>query len=382
METNSAGQFSYIDSQPDLRTLVERMKKADRVAIDTEADSLHHYYEKVCLIQLSLLGETYIVDPLAQMNLDAFLEELAHKSLILHGAEYDLRMLWASHQFRPRGELFDTMLAAQLVEGEARSLVALAEKYAGVELSKQGRKSDWSRRPLTDKQLAYAGNDTRYLETIAGKLKQELKKLGRLDWHRESCRRMIKVTANDKPEPDPERVWRIKGLSNLDRRQQAFVREIWYWRDSEARRSDTPPFKVMGNSLILDLALWASTTRSRSLRKGPRLPRNCVNRRLKALERAIEKARRLPESDWPDFLRRGGNGPIEYGPELDKLRADCNRLAAKLGLESSLVASRKQLETIVLARPKTKKELQSAGQLMNWQTDLLASVVKRIFHHS
>lgn len=370
--------YHYVDTQPALDALVKEINQAPLVAVDTEADSLHHYYEKVCLIQLSLGVETYIVDPLASLEFDQFMKALSDTQLIFHGAEYDMRMLWAAYKFRPNKELFDTMLAAQLVEGEARSLAKLVERYADVVLSKQGRKSDWSRRPLTEKQLTYAGDDTRYLEHIADELRSELERLGRLDWHREACRKMIKVTGLDKPEPDPERVWRIKGLSEFDRRQLAFVREIWWWREREAQKTDKPPFKVVGNSLIIELALWAAGRKRHPLREGPRLPRNCVRGRLELLEKAIETARNMPESDWPNFLRGGGTGPVEYGSELDQLKSACAKVAEKLGLEPSLVASRRQLEAISLARPKTNEELQLVGKLMDWQVDLLLPLVKEI----
>ncbi|MCX6834248.1 MAG: ribonuclease D, partial [candidate division Zixibacteria bacterium] len=153
-------QFEYIDTNDGLDRLIVSLRGADRVALDTEADSLHHYFEKVCLIQLSFQSRTFIVDPLADIHVEILLRELAGKKLVFHGAEYDLRMLMAGYRFRPEGEIFDTMLAAQLVEGEARSLVALARQYLGVELTKQGQRSDWSRRPLTDRQLSYACNDT------------------------------------------------------------------------------------------------------------------------------------------------------------------------------------------------------------------------------
>jgi ribonuclease D len=372
-------QFEYIDTNDGLDRLIVSLRGASRVALDTEADSLHHYFEKVCLIQLSFQGRTYIVDPLADIRLELLLQELAGKKLVFHGAEYDLRMLMAGYRFRPDGEIFDTMLAAQLVEGEARSLVALARKYLGVELTKQGQRSDWSRRPLTDSQLSYASNDTRYLEAIADHLESELRRLGRLEWHCESCRRMVKTTGMEKPFPDPERVWRIKGLVELDRRQLAFVREIWHWREREAQQADLPPFKIAGNQLIVELALWASARKSCSLAGGPRLPRNCVGARLHELEEAIQRARQMRESDWPP--RRTGNNhvQVEYPPELDLLRAECDRLAAELGVESSLVASRRQLEAISLARPTTPEELQKAGNLMDWQTELLAPVVASLF---
>lgn len=379
MDANTDNQFSFVDNQADLDALVKRLQGVEWIALDTEADSLHHYYEKVCLIQITADKLSYIVDPLANLKLSGLLKVLAHKKLILHGAEYDLRMLLASFKFKPKGEVFDTMLAAQLIEGQARSLVALAERLLDVTLTKQGQKSDWSRRPLTERQLNYASNDTRYLDAIACKLNQELIELGRQEWHAQYCRQMVLATGREKPPPDPERVWRIKGLSDLDRKQLAYVREIWYWRDAEARRTDSPPFKVMGNALILELALWSAANRNRRVKNGPKLPRNCVNRRFDSLEKAINKARALTESDYPDFRRGNGNPPPEYGPELDVLRAECVRLGQELGVEASLIASRRTIEAIVLARPHTKKELQAAGKLMDWQVDLLAPKVQELF---
>jgi ribonuclease D len=372
-------QFCYIDTGETLEALVNRLRPVESVAVDTEADSLHHYYEKVCLIQLTVESDSYIIDPLADMKLGLFLDLLAGKKLLMHGAEYDLRMLRSSYRFKLQGDVFDTMLAAQLVEGEARSLVALAKAYLGVELTKQKQRSDWSHRPLSDDQLVYACNDTMHLAAIAEHLDRELKRLGRWEWHQESCRRMVKAASKDKAPVDPEREWRIKGLSELDRRQLAFVKEIWYWREREAQQADVPPFKVAGNQLVLDLALWASHNRTRSLAGRPSLPRNCVGSRLAGLEEAIKRARSLHEHEWPQFRVSNGIAVPEHGPELDRLRAHCAVVAEKLGIEASLVASRRQLEAVSIARPTTAQALQKAGQLMDWQTELLLPVVKAVF---
>ena len=371
--------FNYVDTGEALEALVDRLQAFETVAVDTEADSLHHYYEKVCLIQLTVDRNTFIVDPLADMEIRPLLDLLAVKKLLLHGAEYDLRMLRSSYRFKLQGEVFDTMLAAQLVEGEARSLVALAKAYLGVELTKQKQRSDWSRRPLSEDQLVYACNDTIHLAAIAAHLESELKRSGRLEWHRESCRRMVRAVAKEKPPVDPQREWRIKGLSELDRRQLAFVKELWYWREHEAQQVDLPPFKVAGNQLLVDLALWASHNRGHTSGGRPRLPRNCVGSRLAGLEDAISRARYMREPEWPPL--RVGNGMVapEHGPELDRLRAECAAIAEKLGVEASLVASRRQLEAVSVARPTTAPALQKAGQFMDWQTELLLPVVKAVF---
>jgi ribonuclease D len=367
---------TYVDTPDGITSLVRCLERVDRLALDTEADSLHHYFEKVCLIQLKLEGRHFLVDPLAGVDLAPFIKALTRKDLVIHGADYDLRIMRATFGFQPRGRVFDTMLAAQLVGFEKVGLAALAEHYFGVALSKQGQKFDWSRRPLTESQLAYANEDTAHLMPLARKLEKKLRELGRLDWHRETCEALIETTSKDRPPRDPDVVWRIKGLRDLSRKQLAYVREIWRWRDKEARKADLPPFKIMGNQRILDLACWAATHGSRSLHRGPRLPRNCTGRRLEALKKTLQKAKELPASRWPEH-RKGRTLRIT-GPEIEALRAACARKAQSFALAPSLIASRATLETIVRNRPRTLKEIMSCGHLTRWQASLLEPMVKEI----
>jgi len=369
--------FEYVDNEHSLRALTDALDAADRVALDTEADSLHHYFEKVCLIQLTLGERHFIVDPLVGLDLAEFLLRLAQHPLLFHGGEYDLRMLRASMNFRPLNGIFDTLPAAQLLGCEQLGLAALGEKYLGVALSKQGQRSDWSRRPLSDAQLRYAADDTRYLAPLADTLAEELEALGRIEWHREMCDRIVEFTQEDKTPVDPDRVWRIKGCRDLTNRQLAYVRELWHWRDHEARAVDLPPFKVLGNQGILDLTLWASTTRSRDLRKGPKLPRTCVGPRLSNLQKALADARNLPDDQLPAQPKARGNRPV-FGPELDLIRAECDHIAAVLGIESSLIAPRKTLETLSLQKPGSLDEIQRVGNLMSWQTMLIGPAILSI----
>ncbi len=249
MSTPEVTKFIYVREPGALDALIQRIGMVERVALDTEADSLHNYFEKVCLIQLSLDGEHYLVDPLAALELREFLAALAEKPLILHGGDYDLRMLRASLDFRPRREIFDTMIAAQLLGIEAIGLAALVERFFAVTIGKEGQKSDWSRRPLSEQQLLYAVNDTLFLERLSDRLTEELGQRGRLEWHRESCRAMVESTGRDRAR-DPEEAWRIKGSGRMSRRQLAYLRELWRWRDEEARRANRPAFKIFGNQQI------------------------------------------------------------------------------------------------------------------------------------
>ncbi len=372
-------EYVYVRGRAAMENLVGRIRTVARVAIDTEADSLHNYFEKVCLIQLSLADEHYIVDPLCDLDLTAFLEVLAEKSLILHGGDYDLRMMRASMGFRPGPEVFDTMIAAQLLGIEQIGLAALIERYFGVVIGKEGQKSDWSRRPLSEKQLRYAVNDTRFLEEIADRLHGELSERGRVDWHEENCRAMVESTGRDSSR-DPDEAWRIKGSGRLSRRQLAYLREIWRWRDQHARRANVPPFKVFGNEQIFEVLLWAESHPGVPLHQGPKLPRNIVGARLTTLEEAIKGAAKMPGAQWPEPKKHNRDQALssESKKQIEALRSECARIAKELNIPASILAPRAAVEAIARSGARTLDQIMKSGGLLRWQAELLQVPIARI----
>ena len=203
-----------IDTEQKLAAFLPVLHAADWVAVDTEADSLHAYPEKVCLIQISTVSGDRLVDPLARLNLDPLLDALSGHELIMHGADYDLRLLRKHHEFVPSA-IFDTMLAARLLGLRQFGLSHLVEKYLGVKLEKGPQKANWALRPLTERMERYARNDTHYLKPLADRLKPELEAKGRLAWHQESCARLIQDSTTHRP-ADMDSVWRIKGSHLLE----------------------------------------------------------------------------------------------------------------------------------------------------------------------
>ena len=368
-DTADAEDTLYIDTHSGLLDLVARLEEVPEIALDTEADSLHHYFEKVCLIQLAAGEENAIVDPLCGMDLSALLALLTRKPLILHGADYDLRMMRVTFGFLPDREVFDTMLAARLLGHEEFGLASLVERFSGVKLSKGGQKSDWSRRPLSESQVRYAGDDTRYLLPLAARLREDLERLGRIEWHRETCKSMV-IQASRESEKDQNERWRIKGSFQLTRRQLNFLQALFQWRDLEARGVDRPPFHILGNQQLLDLAVRAASDPEGAFRAGPKLPRNCKGRRLQALKKAVREAAERPESQWPECKRRE-RPPSAPSGLLNALRAECDRLAKELGIASSTLAPRPALVNIARLKPVTREGIMECGPLMHWQAGLL-----------
>ena len=223
------------------------------LALDTEADSMHHYREKVCLIQLSFGGRDLLVDPLAGVDLAPLRPVLVDPGTrkILHGADYDIRILHRDYDLEIVG-LFDTMIAARLVGERAFGLSALLEKFLDVKLDKKYQRADWSRRPLTPEMESYALCDTRYLEPLARILEERLEQLGRGEWAAEEFRRLENVRWAAERGPEGL-LQRLKGVQALDRRQLAVANELVLLRDETARRRDQPLFRVMRDEVLLEL---------------------------------------------------------------------------------------------------------------------------------
>ena len=347
---------------------------AGPLCVDTEADSLHHYPEKTCLIQLSFGGRDLLVDPLGGLDLAPLGRLLCDGSLlkILHGADYDLRVLERDFGFRVRN-LFDTMLAARLVGERAFGLAALLEQHLGVALDKRFQRADWSRRPLTAEMQRYAAMDTRHLEALAEVLSGRLRELGREAWAREEFRRAENVRWN--PEPVADGYYRIKGSARLDRRQLGLLRELYRLRETMARERDRPPFKVVRNEVLLDLAR-RPTLHRRALANVRGLPRELARGAgATRLYDAIETARRLDPTELPEprqRIRKPRSATLET--DLKTLARRRDELAARLDLEPSVLAPRAVLEELV-QRSREGLPVDEIDELRQWQRELVAPLL-------
>jgi ribonuclease D len=333
------------------------------VALDTEADSLHCYFEKLCLIQSGwgedpqsgLATELRLIDPLAGLPLEEFFAALRGKTVLFHDADYDLRLLRRSGDF-PDGGIFDTMIASRLCGEPQLGLAALVEKYFGVVLSKASRKANWAQRPLSPQMTEYALNDVRYLPQLASILEARLEELGRTEWYRQSRDRMLRGTRETR-QRDEENLWRINGHAALSRRGWAFLRSLWRWRDAEARGWDRPSFHVLSNESLLRLADEASRGGRFSR---PRLPQA----RLTRLEEALAEAAALPEDQWPQVIRgvrlRATKQQVD---RFNQLREHRDKVARRIDLDPSILAPKAALEAVAYGKEEVP--------LLPWQRELL-----------
>jgi len=392
MVTKQPQSFSVIASTRALASLISQIEAADRVALDTEADSLHSYREKLCLLQISVphavilsevegsrgtapevmrrdsstslsLGMTgsqcvdFIVDPLAGIDLEPLRRALEPKEIVLHGADYDLRMLRRGLNFVAH-KIFDTTIAARLLGIREFSLVALVKRYFGLELPKGSQKANWAKRPLPARMAEYAVNDVRYLLPLAEKLEADLDRYERRDWLRQSCERAIEQAAVARIRNEDE-LWRVRGSGALRGRAAAVLRALWQWREREAEMVDRPPFHILQNERLLNAAL--------SFDSGS-VPdyKHFSHRRRQAFREAARSALQAPESVWPVLRRRSGTRPTaETVRRTEELRRRRDRSAEELGLEPSFIAPRGTLEAIAA------DGVRGGSLLVPWQRQLL-----------
>ena len=349
-----------IDCDRALAGFLPNLLAAEVVALDTEADSLHAYPEKLCLIQISIGEEDRLIDPLAPLELAPLWAALKRRPLILHGADYDLRLLRKNHRFVPE-RIFDTMLASRLLGDREFGLVNLLQKYLGVSLEKGSQKADWAKRPLTPRMEAYARNDTHYLARLAAILRGKLCEKGRLGWAEESCARLIAECAIPS-EPQPDLVWRVKGSHKLSRAALAVLRELWQWREQEAIAANKPPFFVLGHEPLVEIAAAAVEQRPFA----QLLPRHFSERRQEGLGRAIKAGLARPPHEHPDYLQTKSHRQTEAERRrFAQLEERRNVRAAALEIDPTLIASRATL--LALA----SRWDEAAAGLMSWQKEIL-----------
>jgi ribonuclease D len=361
---HSSLQSALIATDARLTELLKRIDVADRVALDTEADSLHSYREKLCLLQISVPAAVsargyndFIVDPLAGLDLEPLRQALELREIVLHGADYDLRMLQRGLNFTAH-TIFDTQIAARLLGIREFSLAALVKRYFGLELPKGSQKANWAKRPLPPRMAQYAINDVRYLLALAEKLEAELDVCQRRDWLRQSCRRAIEQAAVARTRKQDE-FWRVRGSGSIQGHPAAVLRALWHWREKEAEMADRPPFHILQNEKLLNAAVNVASGSMPDYK-------HFSHRRRRAFREAARLGLAVPESDWPVLPRRFGTRPTaETVRRTEELRQRRDKSAEELGLETSFIAPRGTLEAIAADHAR------AASLLVPWQRELL-----------
>jgi len=367
----------WIRTTGELAELVGSLAGRRAIALDTESDSLHHHREKVCLVQIGVEEGGWLVDPLAARDLSPLTPLLADPNVVkvLHGADYDVTTLKRDFAFT-FANVFDTMIASRVLGRPEIGLQALLRTEFGIALVKDSQKDDWSRRPLTPTQEAYALADVAHLIPLHDRLVAALGEVGRLEWVREECAAVAALEPARRGR-DADAWQRIKGARRLPRRQQGVLQAVFAWREAMADRTDVPAFKIVSSETLLDLAERHPATLEELRAVKGLSPR--VQREAGALLDAITRAWAAPE----DALPRVAAPPRPVVSEATRRRIDALRTwrtaeAKKLALDVSVILPQRLLERVAEVAPQAPSDLDAVEGLRRWRRDTFGEALVRV----
>lgn len=347
--------------------LMARLADEPCIALDTEASSFHRFHERIGLIQLSDRSSTWLVDPLVLNDLEALGPVLAsdHSEIVVHDADFDLRLLKRMYGFRVH-HVFDTLIAAELVNEPELGLASLMRKYFNIQLDKRFQKADWCKRPLSKEMLAYAAMDTRHLIALREKLAAQLVAKGRWEWAQEEFGLLTDVPFQAK-EDDTPAFLRLKGAKALRPRELAVLKSLHEWRTSVASQLDRAAFMVLGNDVLLALSREPVSTIAELARvKG--VGASAIEKYGTDILQALQAGISTPKELWPRVER-----PKRYprDPQLEervkRMKAVRDRMAVEQDLRPGIIAANQLLIDIARAAPPTTEALQAVPGIRRYQ---------------
>lgn len=355
-----------------LSHLVRLLDAAELVAVDTEADSFFNFREKVCLVQITAAGSDFLVDPLAGLDLSPLGAMLAdgRKRKIFHDGEYDILILKRDFGFEFKN-LFDTRIAEAALGVESPGLASVLRTRFGIELDKSMQRSNWSARPLSDKQIRYARLDTHFLIPLMEEQERELAERDRAMIVVGECARLERLVPSN-GEFSADDFVRLKGARALDRIGQRRLRELFAARHELAKAADLPPFKIIGNDALVEVARRAPRDVDELGHVpgvSPKQARKLGHEFMAALRNAEELG---PLDHTPQPSRRDGAVQLdEYEYELhERLKLWRRDRGARLGIDSSLVVNRHVLVRLAQKQPITEAALHAVDGLLDWQINM------------
>lgn len=372
-------------SQEDIDRFVDSLAVEPTLAFDTEADSFYRYREKVCLMQFSTPERDFLFDPLVHgmpRRLAELIESPEH-TWILHGGDFDVLSIRRDFDVG-FGRLFDTGVAARFLGDPATGLASVLAARLEVTISKSEQRSDWGRRPLTDKQIGYARLDTMHLLDLFANMTAALTTVGRLHWVEQECDRLRQRI----PVPkvfDPDAWLKIKGSKSLGEPGRRALRAAFLWREETADRTDKAPFRVIGNEGLVAIGMAVDKDGSEVLRDLARvkgMPRRgnvrplavAVRKGLETTDLVVSK-RSAATSDGASADKRRGHMDAAAKARLERLRKGRIEWAAALGLEPGLLLPSALLETLARDPPSDRDGLCAIEGLTEWRAEAVGDAL-------
>jgi len=368
----------WIRTPEELDALVVSLGRTRTLSIDTEADGLHHYPVKLCLVQVADdRGRGHLVDPLALPTLEPLGQFFADAGVVkvLHAADNDLGYLKRLFGFSV-ANIFDTAIAARFLGVTSLSLDGLLRDFIGVDPGPSRQKDDWSKRPLRPAQETYALNDVLHLIPLRERLLEALRAKGRDLWVEEECALIATMPAPEKT-ADPDAYMKLKGAKDLDGRGLAVLRELHQARETLAIKVDRPPFMILGNEVLVALAVLKPRDSNSILTvKGCTI--NVVRRAGEAILAAVERGLAVPDSDLP--VRRPAPRPRVSGAvqrRSEALRAWRVEAAKLVELDAGVIFPQRLIDRLAHDPPRDLDAFARVEGVGRWRAELFGAELLR-----
>jgi len=356
-----------------LRAVCERLAGAGSFGMDMEFRREKTYLARLDLVQVASVDEVALVDPHADVDLQPLLDLIADPrvEVIVHSGRQDLEIAYELGGVIP-ANVFDTQIAGALVGfGEQVPYDRLLSSLVGKQIGKLETTSDWSRRPLTERQVSYAVDDVRYLPELRRKLGEELESRGRTEWAAEEMASLHDAATYDR---DGSELWRsVSGSGRLKRRELAVLRELAIWREELARRRDLPRRWVLPDDVLLDIARRAPE-RVEDIETISRLPEKVLKREGAEIVARVRQALDTPQDTWPKPA--SGREDPDVVAAADLLDMFLRIRAAETGVAQTYLATRKDL--LAAVRSVRKGSGEQPPLLRGWRRELVGEDCVRI----
>lgn len=364
--SGSACSYRLIRTRLELKEFVQRVSQQKIIAVDLEADSMFHYQEKVCLLQMAANGENVVIDPLEIEDLSPlaplFKDDTVCK--VFHGSDYDVRSLYRDFSIEINN-LFDTQLASMFLGERETSLGAVVNSRFGIQLDKRYQKKDWSQRPLPDGMIEYAASDVFHLIPLARLLINELKAKNRMDWVKEECDYLSAVRPVENG--DDPLFLKFRGAGRLPRRNLAALEGLLQYRRDLAVKKDRPLFKVFANSALLKIATAMADT-PEAIEAAHCLSAKQIRFYGKPLAAIVQKANALPAQNLPSYPRkRRPSVSPKVSERVKAIKAWRDETAQRLALDPALLFNKALMTAIAMKKPAHIRGLLGIAGMRNWQ---------------
>lgn len=364
-----------VNNQASFAQLIAHLRTQPIIGLDTESNSLFRYYPHVCLIQITAYVDPqqpvsdmvvdYLLDPLALKNISALAPILSDPAteVIMHAAENDIIILQRDFSFQ-FSNVFDTQLAACILGWKQVGSAAILQDLFGVTSDKNMQRTDWGQRPLNQKQIAYAQLDTHFLPALRLRLIEALQKSGHWEEATEAFALLRQVTYQ---EPAPRTFWQMKHTREVPTAATNVLEALWLWRENEAQRRDRPPFKIMTDAQLTQLATVQPTAVDALAHMqgfGPKIANQYGLQLIETIHQSRQRS--LPEPPEA-ILRPEQLVPKPVQNRFEALRHWRTAVAEQRGVQPDIVFTNSTLLAIAQLEPKSADDLLAVPEIGPWK---------------